>query len=373
MSYPILNLKTLLSMPEPPMLIDSLIPRQGITGISADPNIGKTFLAIEMARAVITGSKFLEAFEAEAGAVLFIGQDASIMDYARQVRKVVGKQYADMATELEVSGSDDVNPFDDRLKFLIRPGLELQNKKHVDKLIRTVQGIQHSFRGGGFTEYEINSTGDVVPVEYEPYDYGVSLIIIDTLASSHRSNENDNSEMQVVFDNIRRLSEETKAAVILTHHHPKSGEFNTNNSKWRGATAQLGSLDNHMELSRVEGSKDMVEFAIKKFRGLRIDDFTYRMIVDENTARLVKSDRPERETQHDNDSTLLYEHMKTTDGSIGSSDVLEFFKVALADKKLKAATISSRMYRAIKQLQKEGLIERADRGTWRITKEEENV
>jgi hypothetical protein len=362
--YPVLGLATLLAMPPPPMLIEHLIPRQGITGISADPNIGKTFLAIEMARAVASGTPFLGHFAVEPGAVLFVGQDASILDYARQVRKIIREQYEEQTKLVEEGEGTD---FDDRLKFIIRPGLQLEINAHIDKLITTAKSIQHSFEGGGFTDYTVNDKGDIVEIEYDPYNYGVSLIIIDTLASSHRANENDNSEMQVVFDNIRKLSEATKAAVVLTHHHPKGNEFNNGNSKWRGATSQLGSLDNHFELSKPGGSSDLILMATKKFRGLKVDDFAYRMIVDEDTARLVKADKvamPGSLLEADND--LLYEFIQSAGAPVQSGDVFAFFRNAMANKGLKPAAVSSRMYRALKLLRSANKIEKAGNGAWSI-------
>jgi len=364
-NYPVIGLHTLLAMPPPPMLIEHLIPRQGITGISADPNIGKTFLAIEMARAVVTGTPFLGHFPAQTGAVLFIGQDASILDYARQVRKVIRKEY-----EAQLADKDDdseVTDFDDRLKFIIRPGLQLEVGDHVDKLIATVEGIQHSFTGGGFTDYTVTATGEIAEVSYEPYQYGVSLIIIDTLAASHRCNENDNSEMQIVFDNIRKVSEATKAAVVIIHHHPKGNEFNAANSRWRGATSQLGSLDNHLELTRPGGTDDLILLSIKKFRGLKIEDFTYRMAITEDDAVIVKADKSlQTGSLINTDADFIMRMIGESDEPVLSTTILRKFRV-VAGPEEKDAAVSSRMYRALKFLRTTDMITKANHGSWIAT------
>jgi hypothetical protein len=255
------------------MLIDNMIMMRGVTGLSSDPGVGKTFLALEMARAVVTGGNFMGKFPAHEGAVCFVGQDASILEYAQQVRKVVQDEYKTQEATLtsyedKLVGTD----FDDKMNFIIQPGLRLDSAQDVRKLAESINKVEHYYNTNEPDIPVVQRDGSVVMVHNEPTKHGVSLLILDTLASMHKADENNNMEMQVVFQNLRYLAEATKAAVLITHHHP-AGE-----PRWRGATAQLGALDGHIMLQK---KLNHVELSLPKFRGIRIEPFTYVMEADE--------------------------------------------------------------------------------------------
>jgi hypothetical protein len=279
--YHVLGLKTVLSMPEPPMLIESILPRQGITVLGAKPGLGKTFLCLEMARAVATGGNFLGQFKAKIGAVLLVGQDQSILEYARQTRKVIGAEYEAQQQEYP----DEPTDFEDRIFFITPSGANdrrvwIDDREDTADLIRAANLITHSDSGEPYVEYQYNpTTQEFDAVEHDSGIRGVSLIIIDTLSASHGSDENSNTEMNEVMRNVRKIAEQTRAAVVLTHHLTKgSGEL-------RGAGAQEGALDNYIKLIGKPGNST-IKFTIPKFRGIRHPDFSYTMSTDEQSAVL---------------------------------------------------------------------------------------
>lgn len=285
--YHVIGLKALLSMPEPPMLIDSILPRQGITGLASKPGLGKTFLCLEMARAVVTGGMCLGQFKAKVGAVLFIGQDQSILEYARQLRKTILTEYE----QQKLDYPDEVNDFEDRL-FFIAPAAAgdrrvwVDDREDTDDIITAANNITHSDSGEPYVEYIYDPvSGGFTQVPFDSSTRGVALIVVDTLSASHGSDENSNTEMNEIFRNVRKIAEQTRAAVVLTHHLTKStGEF-------RGAGAQEGALDNLIELHGKPGDTT-IKFVVKKFRGIRHPDFEYQMEVDEKSAKLTYGLKP---------------------------------------------------------------------------------
>lgn len=49
----------LYSIPEPEMLVDCLLPKGTITGVTSYPGVGKTWFAMELMRSLSTGGRFL--------------------------------------------------------------------------------------------------------------------------------------------------------------------------------------------------------------------------------------------------------------------------------------------------------------------------
>lgn len=310
--------KDLRDIPEPQMLVQDIIPTEGIIALSADPNIGKTFLMIEMARAIGTGTPFLGRFKTRKGAVLFMGQDASILDYARQARKVLGKQYAEIegmldATREDLGGDHPllVNPFDDLIRFVLQPNFYFEDKGHINALIEMVNSFEHTHLERKQIVRHNDDKGWEVSI-LDEHRTGFDLIVFDTFAAMKMLDENDNSQMQIVMNNIRTLADSTGAAIVFAHHHDKAFE------RLRGASVILASADVHLELKRKkewrEGEARFVrtQATLKKFRGLKIEPFDYELRTTEQEATMVHQNTPppvtkETRTSDTDDAEIPYE------------------------------------------------------------------
>jgi hypothetical protein len=259
----------LMGAPVPPSLIEGLVSRYGITGLSADPGVGKTFLAIEMLRSVVTGTPFLGHFPTKRGGVLFVGQDCSILEYARQMRKTTRLDYA----RLQPPDDDDAgNPFDEFVRWWIHPGISLERPDHIEELIahaRRVPTPDDANEPEPYFNYETRQW------EYKDHPPAAALIVLDVLSMMHGVSENANDEMLLVFKNIRRVSDETGAAIAVLHHHSYASELH--GGRWRGASSQLQTLDGHLELRRGRGPAKRIWCTTKKFRGIAMPPFAYTM------------------------------------------------------------------------------------------------
>jgi ribosomal protein S19E (S16A) len=268
--------------------------------------VGKTWFALEMMRAIITGGKFLGKFQAQSGAVVLVGQDSSIYDYARQVRKLYHKDYAEEKIRGETG---EENAFDTCFHALIQPGLALGDSKSVSKLVDYANGIKHTPTPQPIIRWEEDSYGNMVSVvtDWEfTSEMGASLIVIDTQASTTEGiQENDASSMGVVYRNLRYLSDSTNATVLIIHHNSNTTEFGA--ERWRGSTAQWGALDNWYQLRNIKGPDDRYTTRVvcqtKKIRGIRPSSFSYLLHADEKVASLT-FEKFYKEEAHKEETTI---------------------------------------------------------------------
>lgn len=296
--YPLSSTNEMLAAKPPSMLIEKVLPRAGVMGITAVPGAGKTWLALEMARAVSKGVPFLGRYPTQRGGVLFVGSDSSLFDYARQWARltyddrVEHRRLLDDMNEYDENGNllyepavDDMieafgpdwqnAPFDS-VRFLIQSSFYFGNSDETKRLIQTAK----AFHWG--------------PIKDTPngpeYSHGLDLIVFDTLSRLSRANQNDNTEMEEVFRHVRIIAEATNAAVVLLHHNSKRTEFN-DGADWRGAMSQIGALDSWIQLSPGQNDRYKVGVQFKKFRGITPPDFAFKMeVMEEDYARLIAID-----------------------------------------------------------------------------------
>ena len=254
---------TMYGLPPINMLIEEFLPEGMSTGLVAKYGTGKTWVAFEAMRAVATGTPFLRKFKAREGHVLFVGNDASLLDYANQWEKLTSQYWRDTRPTLD---EDEDNPFYEaelaehpfvhNVKFLIGEPILLEDPDDVARIIATNNAHEVSP-----TQWVRQSDGEMV--EAAEAQYGFDLIIVDTLSKVTHTPESDNTERDRVFTQVRFIQEATGAAILLLHHPPRGSE-----AGMRGASSQEGSLDNLFILKR-RGSRSRLELVPDKVRGVR--------------------------------------------------------------------------------------------------------
>jgi AAA domain-containing protein len=266
--------KMLYDAPAVDFLIEGLLPTHAICGLTGTPGTGKTWLAMEMARAVVTGTKFLGQFETRQAPALFIGSDQSLLDYAQQWRRLTKEAY----DSYEGIGGDEgqriENPFDSYAHFLIQSEFNLDDIAMIARLIRTSAQVERP----SYVE-EILTEEGWEQIEKEGKHYG--LIVYDTLTKLTRTPENDNVGRDTVFSHLRDIAEATGATLLLLHHPTLVSEFRTG-EEWRGAGSQFGALDVHYHILKNNGRDDNILLKVKKFRGITPKPFLFSLNVFEN-------------------------------------------------------------------------------------------
>jgi len=183
-------------------LIPGLMPADGITLLTAPPKIGKTMFACQAALAALEGRSFLGFPAGPAVSVLYCDNESSNDEL---------KQRFDMLK------GDARDPY--ALQFC-RDHFQLAKDDDVDGLI------------------EIVATG------------GHKLVIIDTLATYMLGvDENDAGSVSRPLHGLRRLQQETGAALLVVAHAPKSENNGRIAAKTRGSNAITAAASTLMVLS----------------------------------------------------------------------------------------------------------------------------
>ena len=183
-------------------LIPGLMPADGITLLTAPPKIGKTMFACQAALAALEGRSFLGFPPGPAVNVLYCDNESSNDEL---------KQRFDMLQR------DARDPY--ALQFC-RDHFQLAKDDDVDGLIEIVAAGGHK------------------------------LVIIDTLATYMLGvDENDAGSVSRPLHGLRRLQQETGAALLVVAHAPKSENNGRIAAKTRGSNAITAAASTLMVLS----------------------------------------------------------------------------------------------------------------------------
>jgi len=197
--------------PEPIYLINNILPI-GLTILAGRPKIGKSFMALQMAIAVGTGSEFLGEYANE-GSVAYIAFEDNDGRLSRRLKNTATK---DNPPDI------DFYPYDSA-----RTEFDNLNNKGFDKL------------------EEI--TGN--------YD----MVVIDTLAQCIHVDYNDNNAITKALAPIHQLALDSETAIIFIDHLRKRGLKGVHSiDEVRGGTAKVAVADTIWSLFE-EGKQRFLE------------------------------------------------------------------------------------------------------------------
>jgi hypothetical protein len=165
---------------QPPALIKDLLDGGEGAILAGPPNVGKSWLALEMALAVATGGKFLHEFEVEQGSVLIIDEEGTEWGDQRRFDMLLEGRGVDNITDLP-------------LYLAIGKGYKLDTKEGLTAVRRMIE-------------------------RYKP-----NLVIIDSLIRVHSGDENVSKDMAKFFQISTKLMRSTGTAFVFVHHIKKIG------------------------------------------------------------------------------------------------------------------------------------------------------
>ena len=161
-------------------LVDQLWAEAAVGVIGGAPKCCKTWLALDLAVSVATGTAALGRFDvATPGPVLLYGAEDSPAHLRRRVE--------DLTTTRDL----DLRAVD--LRLILTPSLRLDEPSDVARLDRTIE-------------------------EHQP-----RLLILDPLVRLHRTHENLARTMSAILGDLRALQRRHGVAIILVHHLRKRG------------------------------------------------------------------------------------------------------------------------------------------------------
>lgn len=199
-------------------IVQDLIIAGGIHYITAPPGGGKTWAAVDLARACLTGTKWLAKQDAKRIPVLYINEEMGPGTFHRRL------------TGMGIEGPG--------LTVLHRAGVRIDSGDDLEQIV------------------------DHIKV------HGVRLVIVDTFVRVHRLDENSNVEMALLFQRLKAISE-AGAAVVCLHHHRKSGTGSAvEHEAMRGAGEIAAQAD---LIAAIDKSDGVYTFKVTKHRHLEDD------------------------------------------------------------------------------------------------------
>lgn len=190
-------------------LVDGIIARGHLAMLGGRPKSGKSWLGLQLAQAIDTGAPFLGRTTKHARALYIALEDGERRVYQRC--QLLRWKPTDAGVLFAVARFDgDGGP------------------------------------GPGVTQ-----------IAHWAADY--KFIVVDTLIAtlSGRANENDNTAMGAIVNELARVAHETDAAILLIHHTGKGAAENVFDTL-RGASALRGGYDVGMVLERKQDEREAV-------------------------------------------------------------------------------------------------------------------
>lgn len=206
-TFPLLTIADIMRRPPPTFLIDRHVPETSVGFLYADPGVGKSFLALDMALTIATGADTWQGNKVSApenAAVLYIAAEGSF-DLKNRISAWLKHNNIETPPE--------------RFRVLERT-VRFTVQDDVNKLVRTVRAA-----------------------EIKP-----ALVIVDTVSRALPGvDENGQADMTVFVEACAAVQREFACSVLGVHHTNKSGGM-------RGSTVLYGAGDYVMKLERKKGT-----------------------------------------------------------------------------------------------------------------------
>ena len=182
-------------------IIDKLIPSNSVCVLTGKRGTLKTFIALNMAYSIATGTKFLNNFSTRSGGVLYLDKENGV--------HIMKKRTA-----------------------------MLKNAMNLD-----IKDIKVGFIC--FSQLKIDRLGDTLALEKVIEQYKPNVLFIDTYRRSIRFDENDAGAVSKLFvDTLRPIVEQQNISIVLIHHDRKGGAGESGD-----------------EMDEIRGSSDLANYA----------------------------------------------------------------------------------------------------------------
>lgn len=209
--FKMMSIGDVLDMPPPSWLIPDLLLEQSVASIYGPPASFKSFLALDIAMSLASGSTW-NGKQIIPGGVAYVAAEG-----AAGLRNRVSAWMSDRGVAAPES-------------FTVIPEIvPLSDRQAVDDLIA---GLQHRAEATAFP---------------------IKLVVLDTLARcSVGVDENSSKEMGVVIDAVIRIRTALNCTVLIVHHTGKDSKRGM-----RGSNRLVGDLDTTIEIERGDASVTM--------------------------------------------------------------------------------------------------------------------
>jgi hypothetical protein len=193
-------------------------------------------------------------------------------------------------------------------------------------------------------QVKLDNTSDVIDLLNFIKVHNYELILIDALADVMDGDENSKEHVQPVFNNLRKIAEETGAVVMIIHHSNKMGGY-------RGSSAIKGSVDLMIEITSSNGS-NIIKFTSQKERDIERITFSAKAIWEDDKFYLQPLDLDDEIESLSEGEHLVYRLLEKHD----------LFVKEIESKGNEQNFTAAGIATAINLLTKKGLIQRTNDG-----------
>ncbi|MFY9228329.1 MAG: AAA family ATPase [Candidatus Microsaccharimonas sp.] len=210
-------------------VVDSLIPSEGMTILSAAPASFKTWVMLEIALVVVRGGKLFDHFQTSPTGVLLIDEESG--------ERILNERFK----QLGASGSPPI-------MYFSRQGYKV-NADYIDSIISVC------------------------------LKNNIGLVMCDSMVRLHSGDENSSRDMSEFADQLRRLAD-NGIAVLMAHHNRKAAAGASYNPSGdiRGSGDILASADCHIALNRQSGGDYITVYQTKNRYMREIAPFKLRFV-----------------------------------------------------------------------------------------------
>ena len=196
-----------LAGPQTQWLIDELWAEQAVGILGGEPKCCKTFLALDMAVSVASGTPCLRQFAVrEKGSVLLFPAEDSLAVVRQRLEGICA------AAQLSLAALP--------IEVITAPVLRLDRERDTQLLTNTVESLKPS------------------------------LLILDPLIRLHRVEENDATQMAGLLSFLRHLQRTFQVAIVVVHHARKGSGSGRPGQALRGSSELHGWGDSNLYLRR---------------------------------------------------------------------------------------------------------------------------
>jgi hypothetical protein len=152
-------------------LVENFITRGGMHFITAPPGGGKSWIAVDLVRACSDGSLWMGSLPATKCKVLYINEEMGIGRFWQRF------------FQLCANGAENVHVMQKQM-------VKLDNPEHLADIVAYVK------------------------------EHQIAIVILDTFVRVHGYDENSNTDMAKLYDQMKGINE-SGAAIVALHHHKK--------------------------------------------------------------------------------------------------------------------------------------------------------
>ena len=279
---PALDIRSEWATPPPPRewLVDGWLPAHRISMIAGRGAAGKSQLALQLAYGVTSDFDGIKRTWFSGGPEITAGQGAvAFVTWEDDGNEVLRRMIANPAIR---NGAPEFNrSVNGRFHFI-----DLAGKGPL-------WAIGASYRAFG----ELTPVGASLRATCQ--SLGVSLVIIDALSSAFAANENDRASVRAFLSSWDRWARDTKCAVLLVAHPPKSAEGV--DSHFSGSTDWRAGVRSLLVLTRPKGIADRATLTCDKLNSARTPNtiplcaprWWERVLVDPNVIEIDDAEATE--------------------------------------------------------------------------------